>query len=149
MKWVTKSFQELTLKEFLSILQLRIDVFVVEQNCAYRELDGKDERAYHLFAFSQSSPEEIIAYSRIFKPGDYYKEAAFGRVLVDPNYRNQKIGRHLVKETINFINENFGFPAIKISAQTYLSKFYESFGFQQINEAYLDDGILHIDMVKS
>lgn len=147
MKWYCKKFQELSLTEFHQILKLRIDVFVVEQECVYHELDGKDEKAYHLFALAENHPDEIITYSRIFKPGDYFKEATFGRVVVHPDYRNQKLGYLLVDRTIKTIEEKFKFP-IKISAQTYLKKFYESFRFQQISEEYLDDGIPHIDMLK-
>ena len=148
MKWYCKTFQELSLSEFYQILQLRIDVFVVEQNCVYHELDGKDQKAYHLFACDEDSDSKIVAYSRIFNAGDYYKEAAFGRVVVAPDYRDQKLGYQLIQKSIAFIDNKLKSSAIKISAQTYLKKFYESFGFKQINVPYLDDGIPHIDMLK-
>ncbi len=148
MQWVCKSFKELTLTEFHHILKLRIDVFVVEQYCAYHELDGKDQKAFHLFAFAEDDPERIIAYSRIFKPGDYYHEASFGRVVIHSDYRNQKIGYRLIVKTIAFISNTFDSPPIKISAQTYLRKFYTSFGFKQISDEYLEDGIPHIDMLR-
>lgn len=148
MKWFCKTFQELTLNEFHQILKLRIDVFVVEQNCAYHELDGKDPIALHLFSFAEDQPDKVIAYSRIFKPGDYYQEAAFGRVVIDANYRNRKLGYLLVKKTIGFIENKLNTSSIKISAQTHLKKFYESFSFRQISDEYLEDGIPHIDMQK-
>ena len=147
MQSVCKTFDELTLEEFYEITTLRIDVFVVEQNCVYRELDGKDQKAHHLF-IREPKTQEIIAYTRIFKPGIYYDEAAFGRVLVHPNFRKRNIGRYLINEVIDFINKNFSSNSIKISAQTYLKNWYESFGFKQISDSYLDDGIPHIDMLK-
>lgn len=148
MKWFCKTFQELSLNEFHQILRLRIDVFVVEQNCAYHELDGKDEKAYHLFACDENCNNKLVAYSRIFNIGAYYNEAAFGRVVVDPSYRDRKLGYELVKRSIVFIEDEFNTSTVKISAQTYLNKFYESFGFKQIDSAYLEDGIPHIDMLK-
>jgi len=87
MQWKIKTFSELSIEEFHNILQLRISVFVVEQDCPYPELDGKDKKAWHLFAVEEENPEKIRAYSRIFKPGDYYSEAAIGRVVVDPTAR--------------------------------------------------------------
>ncbi len=146
MQWVCKKFNELTLEEFHNILKLRIDVFVVEQECAYYELDNKDKKAFHLFAFEKDNPTQIIAYCRIFKSGDYYKEAAFGRVVVHTNYRSKKLGYQLIEKAIKFITTELHSKTIKIIAQTYLKKFYESFGFQQQNEEYLEDGIPHIDM---
>ena len=145
MKWILKKFSDLTANEIHDVLQLRINVFVVEQNCPYNELDGKDKIALHLLGFNNKN--EIIAYTRIFKPGDYYKQAAFGRVVVHEEFRNQKIGYDLVNKTIEEIKMLFGNSDIKIGAQTYLKKFYKSFGFNQIGEGYIEDGIPHIYMV--
>ena len=147
MQSVCKTFDELTLDEFYQIIALRIDVFVVEQNCVYHELDGKDQRAYHLF-IKDPETEKIIAYTRIFKPGDYFTEAAFGRVVVHPKYRKKHIGQLLIEKVIDFIETQLKSKTIKISAQTYLKNWYESFGFQQSSDPYLDDGIPHIDMLK-
>ena len=144
---ICKTFDELTLDEFYEITALRIDVFVVEQNCPYHELDGKDQKAHHLFIKDPESGQ-IIAYTRIFKPGSYFNEAAFGRVVVHPSHRNKSIGSVLINEVIEFISKNLDSTTIKISAQTHLKKWYESFGFEQISEPYLDDGIPHIDMLK-
>ena len=145
MQWILKKFNDLTVNEFHDILQLRINIFIVEQNCPYPELDNKDKIAFHLFGIDKNN--KIIAYTRIFKPGDFYKEAAFGRVVVHEEYRNQKIGSQLVKETIIETHKLFGNINIKIGAQTYLKDFYQSFGFQQVGDDYIEDGIPHIHMV--
>ncbi len=147
MQSICKTFDELTLDEFYQITALRIAVFVVEQNCIYHELDGKDQSAYHLF-IRDPETAKIIAYARIFSPGSYFSEAAFGRVVVHPNYRKKNIGRFLIKEVIDFIETRLKSKTIKISAQTYLKNWYESFGFEQSSDPYLDDGIPHIDMLK-
>ncbi|MDY7394670.1 GNAT family N-acetyltransferase [Aureibaculum sp. 2210JD6-5] len=144
MKWFLKTFNELSLEEFHSILKLRIDIFVVEQNCPYPELDNKDQIAYHCFCKENN---DVIAYTRIFKPGDYYNEAAFGRVVVHQNFRKQHLGRELISKTITETYKLFGKTPIKIGGQVYLKKFYESFGFQQVGEEYLEDGIPHVYMV--
>jgi len=149
MKWQLKKYKELTLDEFYNILQLRINVFVVEQNCPYPELDGKDKIAYHLFAIAEENSNEVVAYTRIFKPGDYYQKAAIGRVAVHPNFRKENIGHELIKRSIQHIENLFDSNHIKIGAQTYLKKFYESHGFINIGEEYLEDGIPHIHMSRS
>lgn len=145
MQWILKKFQDLTVDEFHDILQLRINVFIVEQNCPYPELDDKDKIAFHLFGINKEN--KMIAYTRIFKPGDYYKEAAFGRVAVHQDYRNQNIGFQLVEQTIIEIHKLFGNTNIKIGAQTYLNNFYQSFGFHQVGDDYIEDGIPHIHML--
>lgn len=149
MQWFCKKFNELTLGEFHQILKLRIDVFVVEQDCPYPELDGKDEKAFHVFAITEKHPDKVIAYTRIFKPNDYFTEAALGRVVVHRDFRNQKLGYTLLQKTLEYIEQEFNTSTVKISAQTYLKKFYESFGFKQVSEEYLEDNIPHIDMVKN
>lgn len=144
MQWILKTFNELTLDEFHTILKLRIDVFVVEQHCPYSELDNKDKIAYHFFC---KENDEVIAYTRIFNPGDYYQEAAFGRVVVHQDYRKQQLGKKLIAKTTEEIYKLFGKIPIKIGGQVYLKKFYESFGFRQVGEGYLEDGIPHIYMI--
>lgn len=145
MEWALKKFNELTLDEFHDILKLRIDIFVVEQNCPYPEIDNKDSKAYHFFGKEESN---IVAYTRIFKAGDYYKEASFGRVVVHQHYRNQKLGYQLVENALKEIQSLFGNVPIKIGAQKHLNKFYACFGFQQEGEGYIEDGIPHIYMIK-
>lgn len=141
-----KSFLELTTKELYKILQLRSEVFVVEQNCVYQDIDTKDQKALHVIG---QKNDKIIAYTRVFKPGDYFTEASIGRVLVKKNERKHNYGHQIVEASINTINTNFNETTIKISAQTYLKKFYESHGFQKVGEEYLEDNIPHIAMIKT
>ncbi len=148
MQWKTKTFENLSLNEFHNILQLRVNVFVVEQNCPYPELDEKDKFAWHFFAVPEEDPEKIIAYTRIFKPGDYYEQAAIGRVVVNPEFRGKDLGHELIKKSIETVESLFKTKEIKIGAQTYLKDFYESHGFNQMGEAYLEDGIPHIHMIR-
>ena len=149
MKWVCKKYKDLTLDEFHDILQLRVNVFVVEQDCPYPELDGKDKLAYHFFAFAEKYPNQIIAYTRIFKPGDYYKSAAIGRVVVHPDFRKHGLGYKLMENSITQIETLFHTKNIKIGAQTYLNNFYKSLDFKKVGEDYIEDGIPHIYMVRS
>lgn len=148
MKWILKKFKELSIEEFHNILQLRINVFVVEQNCPYPELDGKDFKALHFFAVQEENPSEIIAYTRLFSPGDYYEHAAIGRVVVHPDFRGHTIGDVLIEKSIQNIEEQFQTSTIKIGAQTYLKNFYEKHGFIKIGNDYMEDGIPHIYMVR-
>ncbi|WP_298762846.1 GNAT family N-acetyltransferase [uncultured Polaribacter sp.] len=143
MKFFTKSFHALTTTELYAILQLRSEVFVVEQDCVYQDLDFKDQKALHVIGFKN---DKIVAYTRIFKPGDYFKNSSIGRVVVQENERKYGYGHHLMKASIKAIKENFKEDIITISAQVYLKKFYESHGFYQIGEEYLEDGIPHIRM---
>ena len=147
MVWTLKKYKELTLDEFHDILKLRINVFIVEQDCPYPELDDKDKKAFHFFAFAEDDPSQIIAYTRIFKPGDYYKEAAIGRVVVHPDFRKYGLGYELMLKTIEQIEVLFQTKTIKIGAQTYLQKFYESLGFKKVGKDYIEDGIPHIYMI--
>lgn len=141
----TKTFQELTTKELYDLLQLRVDVFCVEQNCVYQDLDGKDEKALHVIG---KKDNKIIAYTRVFKPGDYFKEASIGRVVVSKDERQHKYGYDIMKASIQAVKDYFNETTIKLSAQTYLRKFYKNLGFKEIGEEYLEDGIPHIVMVK-
>ncbi len=143
-KLVVKSFNQLSTIELYSILQLRSEVFVVEQDCVYQDIDNKDQKALHLFFIEK---EEVIAYTRLFKSGDYFKEASIGRVVIQENYRKQGLGHRLMKASINTIEEKFETSNITISAQTYLKHFYESHNFKQVGVEYLEDGIPHIRMI--
>lgn len=145
MNWNIKSFAELSQEELYRILKLRVDVFVVEQECPYPELDGKDERAYHLIGREEG---QIIAYSRLFLPGDYFEEAAIGRVIVKEEYRKKDIGTKMLKRSIDFLIDNKNAKDIKLSAQNHLRSFYEKQGFEPISDVYLEDGIPHIDMLR-
>lgn len=143
---LTKSFSELSTNELYAILQLRAEVFVVEQNCVYQDIDEKDQKALHVIGFKNN---KIVAYCRIFKPGDYFEKASIGRVVVAGNERKYGYGHVIMKESIQAIEKQFNETSIKISAQLYLKKFYESHGFQQVGEGYLEDNIPHIVMVKT
>ena len=141
-----KTFQELSTTELYKILQLRSEVFVVEQDCVYQDLDGKDQKALHVIGYKD---EKVLAYTRIFKPGDYFKEASIGRVVVSPAARKDGYGVEIMKASIKAVQENYNETSIRISAQKYLLKFYGSLGFIQEGEEYLEDGIPHVAMVKS
>lgn len=140
-----KKFEELTLQELHDILQLRSEVFVVEQDCVYQDVDGKDPAALHVFGKKNGTP---VAYTRCFGPGIYFDEASIGRVVVSKAYRKYGYGHDIMKASIKAVQEHFGVQLIKVSAQTYLRRFYESHGFKQIGEDYLEDGIPHIAMLR-
>jgi ElaA protein len=141
-----KTFSELSLHQLYFLLQLRSEVFVVEQNCVYQDIDGKDLKALHVLGIKNN---KIIAYTRCFKPGDYFKEASIGRVVVAKNERSHNYGYDIMKASINAIETTFKTTTIKISAQTYLKKFYNNLGFIETGLSYLEDGIPHIAMIKS
>ncbi len=140
-----KTFQQLTIQELYGLLQLRSDVFVVEQDCVYQDLDGKDQKALHVLGFKNG---KIVAYTRIFKPGDYFNNASIGRVVVAKNERQYKYGYDIMKASADAIKNHFNETKIKISAQVYLNKFYNNLGFKTIGDEYLEDDIPHIAMIK-
>lgn len=146
LQWKIKRFETLSVSELYRLLQLRSEVFVVEQNCVYQDIDGKDEKALHLIGEDNG---EIVAYARLFKPHDYFEEASIGRVVVRETSRAQKLGHILMREAIQLIEKHFEVTEITISAQLYLKHFYESHGFIQISDTYLEDDIPHIRMKKS
>ena len=141
-----KTFNQLSLDELYYLLQLRSEVFVVEQDCVYQDIDGKDKKALHVIGKKDNT---IIAYSRIFKPGDYFKEASIGRVVVAENFRHLKYGHQLMVASIEAVEASFSSKKIKISAQKYLENFYNNLGFITSGEPYLEDGIPHIAMIKN
>ncbi len=141
--WQIKRFNELSLVQLYQIMSLRNQVFVVEQNCVYQDLDGKDQDAIHVCGFYN---DKLIAYSRLFEPGYYFADAAIGRVLVAMEARKLKIAHILMEKSISAVLELFDTPSITISAQVYLLKFYQQHGFVQVGEEYLEDGIPHVEM---
>ena len=145
-QWKIKSFDDLTVHELYDLLRLRSEIFVVEQNCVYLDLDGKDKVALHLFGEFEG---KIVAHARLFKAGITFENASIGRVTVDANYRDRKWGHDLMCEAIAGIKYHFGENQITIGAQLYLKKFYENHGFIQTSEMYLEDDIPHIEMIKS
>ncbi len=146
LKWKIKRFETLSLIELYEVLQLRAEVFVVEQNCVYQDVDGKDYKAIHLIGEHNG---KTVAYARLFQPGDYFEAASIGRVVVSPAYRHLKLGHELMREAIQAISKEFSENQITISAQLYLQKFYESHGFVKTSETYLEDDIPHIEMKRS
>ncbi|MGB5371271.1 MAG: GNAT family N-acetyltransferase [Flavobacteriaceae bacterium] len=142
----TKTFQELSTDELYSILQLRSAIFVVEQDCVYQDLDGKDALAIHVLGKKEG---ELVAYTRIFAPGAYFKEASIGRVAVKKQERQFGYGREIMLASIKAVQDYFQESKIHLSAQTYLTQFYQSLGFVAHGETYLEDDIPHIAMFKT
>ena len=145
MQIIVKTFSELNTNELYDILQLRSEVFVVEQDCVYQDIDGKDQNGLHIIGKKEG---KIIAYTRCFAPGDYFEKASIGRVVVEASQRKFKYGHDIMKASIEAIKNKYQTDIIKVSAQVYLTKFYNSHGFYQEGEGYLEDGIPHIGMVK-
>lgn len=143
--WVLKKFDDLTPHELYAILQLRNAVFVVEQACVFQDADSKDQGSHHLMGFDNST---LIAYTRLLPPHLVYEQASIGRVVTAPAVRRYGVGKTLMQQSINAVYNLFGTGPIKIGAQLYLKKFYESFGFVQIGAPYLEDGIPHIYMLR-
>jgi len=144
LNWIFKSFDELTVTELYAILQLRNEVFVVEQNCVYQDTDGKDPGSLHLCGWDAG---KLAAYTRIIPPGISYTDASIGRVVTSPLYRKSGLGRQLMKESIRLTFSEFNCTLIRIGAQVYLTRFYSSLGFIKTGEEYLEDGIPHIEMI--
>ena len=145
LKWSLKPFEALSVHELYDLLRLRSEIFVVEQNCVYLDLDGKDKVALHLIGEFE---EKIVAHARLFKAGISFENASIGRVTVDANYRDRKWGHELMREAIAGILLHFGESKITLGAQLYLKKFYQSHGFVQTSEMYLEDDIPHIEMIR-
>jgi len=141
-----KFFKDLTTQELYDILQLRSEVFVVEQDCVYQDIDSKDQKALHVIGYKNN---RVVAYTRIFKPGDYFDLASIGRVVVSQKERDNKYGYDIMNTSIKAIRDNFNESTIKISAQCYLKKFYNNLEFKQVGVEYLEDGIPHIAMIKA
>lgn len=144
MDWNLKKFKELDSEEMYKILRLRSEVFVIEQDCIYEDCDGKDEKVYHLYLKDNS---EVVAYLRILPRNISYEEMSIGRVVVKKSYRGQSIASEMVKRAIQFIEKELDETEIRISAQAHLINFYGSFGFKQVSDEYLEDGIPHIEML--
>lgn len=142
--WSLKTFDKLNTQELYSILQLRNAVFIVDQNCPYDDIDGKDHLAHHLWCKHE---ERVIAYARIFAPGIIYKEVCLGRICTGKPFRKQGLGKELMKRTLEQAEQLYPAQSIRISAQCYLKKFYEEFGFQVVSDVYLEDGIEHFQML--
>ena len=145
LQWHWRSFGELSTSELYSILAARQQVFVVEQNCAYQDLDGKDLNALHLTAWSAW---DVAAYLRLIAPGVSFAEPSLGRVLTTRNARGTGLGRELVARGLEKVYELYPTLPTRIGAQAHLERFYESLGFVRASEPYDEDGILHIEMLR-
>lgn len=145
LKITTKTFKQLTTDELYALLQLRSEVFVVEQDCVYQDIDYKDQKALHVLGFKN---QKLVAYTRIFKPGDYFDKASIGRVIVSEKERTHRYGYDIMEASIKAVNDYYNETKIKISAQVYLKTFYNNLGFKAVGEEYLEDGIPHLGMVK-
>lgn len=143
--WLLKKFDELTPAQLYAILQLRNEVFVVEQNCVFQDADNYDQPAFHLMGFIN---DKLVAYTRLLQPGQTYKQASIGRVVTSASVRRSGAGKLLMQKSIEQVFQLFGEGEIKIGAQLYLKNFYASFGFEQVSNVYLEDGIEHIYMVR-
>lgn len=141
---LVKTFSELNKTELYDLLQLRSEVFVVEQDCVYQDIDGKDQHALHVLGYKE---DRLVAYTRVFRPGDYFNSASIGRVVVAKEQRHLNYGQDIMKVSIEVIKQRFNEHTIKISAQCYLKKFYTNLGFKAVGEEYLEDDIPHIAMI--
>ncbi|OIQ27243.1 MAG: GNAT family N-acetyltransferase [Bacteroidetes bacterium MedPE-SWsnd-G2] len=141
-----KPFDALSIEELYQILQLRSEVFVVEQDCVYQDMDGKDKDALHVIGYKNN---KLVAYTRIFEPGYYFEYSSIGRVVVDKNERTHGYGYDIMNASIKAIKNTYNTSKIKISAQVYLKRFYNNLEFFEVGEGYLEDGIPHIGMIRS
>jgi ElaA protein len=145
MNWILRKFEDLLPHELYAIMQLRNEVFVVEQNCVYQDADNKDQHSCHFMCLSDDG--KLVAYTRLLPPGLAFTEASIGRVVTSPSARGSGIGRILMEKSIEQVLKLFGNNPIKIGAQLYLLKFYLSLGFQQTSDIYLEDNIEHVEMI--
>ena len=144
MTWNCKTFNELRPHELYAFLQLRSEVFVVEQNCVFQDMDGKDRHSHHIMGWEDN---KLVAYARILAPGISYVESSIGRIVTSPAARAKGIGKELLRVSIETLYTLHGKAVIRIGAQYYLRGFYESFGFRKTGSIYLEDNIEHIEML--
>tara|TARA_B110000503_G_scaffold119035_1_gene180493 strand:+ start:1972 stop:2424 length:453 start_codon:yes stop_codon:yes gene_type:complete len=147
LEWQIKPYQDLSINEFHDIIALRIDVFVVEQNCPYSELDGKDKKAYHVLC--RSGKGKIVATARILPPGVSYPSVSIGRVVTDQSVRGTGIGHELMRKCMEYCKIEFGDDNVTVSAQKHLENYYKNHGFISTGKEYLEDGIPHVEMLCS
>lgn len=144
--WRIKQFNSLSLQELYDIMNLRQEVFIVEQNAPYIDADYKDQKAWHVMAYSN---QKLAAYTRIIEAGVSYDEPSIGRVVNSPLYRRTGLGRLLMDKSIEVLEEKYQTSKCRISAQTYLVPFYSTYGFKVCSEEYLEDGLPHYQMVRA
>jgi ElaA protein len=146
LRWIVKSFEELLPEELYQLLRLRSEVFVVEQTCVFLDLDNKDQQSLHVMGWNDT---DLVVYVRILPPGLAYEEPSIGRVVSSPAYRRTGAGRILMEKAIELTSELYKGENIRIGAQYYLKNFYGSLGFEPQGDIYLEDGIDHIEMLKT
>jgi ElaA protein len=144
-KWDITRFEDLTPEVLYRIMQLRAEVFIVEQNCPYLDADGKDQKSFHVMGYNEK--KQMIAYCRILPENVSYPEVSIGRVVTSSKARGTGAGKQLMERALDEIRLLFGDVPVRIGAQLYLKKFYEGFGFKVISEEYLEDNIPHIEML--
>ncbi|NLY46943.1 MAG: GNAT family N-acetyltransferase [Tissierella sp.] len=144
MNYKLKKFSELTTDELYEILKIRAEIFIVEQKCLYQDIDSRDKLAYHLFFEDHN---EIVSYLRILEKGVSYHEVAIGRVVTRESHRKKGHSKELIQKAITFITDTLEETEIRLSAQLYAKKLYQSCGFRQASDIYLEDGIEHIEML--
>lgn len=142
--WELRAFDRLTAKELYEIMRLRSQVFVVEQQCIYLDADDKDQKAFHLMGWRDDA---LIAYARLFAPGDYFGETAIGRIVTSQEVRKTGVGDDLVRESIEIAYRRYGAGPIRIAAQSRLKEYYAAFGFEVADKEYIEDGIPHVEML--
>ncbi|GGP68199.1 GNAT family N-acetyltransferase [Shewanella algicola] len=145
--WLDVGFDQLNVELLYSLLQLRVDVFVVEQNCPYPELDGKDKHVHTRHLLGLNDQQEVVAYSRVLAPNISYPQASIGRVAVAKSVRGQGVANQLMQRAIAIAKQRWPDDHIQIGAQDYLRHFYQQLGFVVNSEVYLEDGIPHLDML--
>ncbi len=145
MRFITFHFSELNTQKLYDVLQLRSEVFVVEQDCVYQDIDGYDQIAIHILAYDKKN---LVAYARILPPKTYFEELSIGRIIIKESHRGQALGHKLMAFCLDFISKQFQSQTVKLSAQKHLKSFYEHHGFQQQGDAYLEDGIPHVAMYR-
>ncbi|GAA0501151.1 GNAT family N-acetyltransferase [Salinibacillus aidingensis] len=144
MQWIHKNFDQLAVSELYTLLRERVNVFVVEQNCPYPEIDNYDQHSTHLYLEHDG---EIVAYCRLLPHHTIYREASIGRILVTQKFRKQGYAKKLMDKALSIMKEEWGETEIKLHAQSHLQNFYGQYGFETVTDEYMDDGILHVDMI--
>ena len=145
-RWHCLPFEALPSLILYDLLRLRSEVFVVEQNCAFQDIDRQDMDAHHLLGYNEAG--ELAAYARLFDAGKSYEQASIGRVIVAQPFRQYGLGRELMRQALAFSDALFGPQANKIGAQQHLERFYNEFGYEQSGPMYVEDGIPHIPMLR-
>jgi ElaA protein len=149
--WQWSSFGELTTAELYAVVRLRETVFIVEQNCPYPDADGRDPSAWHLLGWldgSEGGGKTLVAYARVFEPGVRYEQGSIGRIVTAPEVRRGGFGRALMAEALRRLESLAPRQTIKLAAQRYLEEFYSGYGFRTVSEPYVEDGIIHVDMLR-